>query len=793
MKNIITITIALLFVFNTFAQKKYEYDKVKVNEIRMGCDCSVSAKEGDVEKYGLIKAYKSSKNVRLYGWLSYETGKPVIPFEYNEVEDFNHTLGTAIVMKKVDGKKIYGSINSTGEEVLSLKYRNLKRLREGFYSYVALDLSKSYIMKEDGGIIYTITKGSVEKTKRNIAPYFLVGRHGAYGFVNEEGKEVTPMVFYTNIDLEKITDDYIVCGAVTSNQYRYYKIGEGWLNEHTYDHAEQFDRKGQANFRRGSESGYLTKDGVEHTAFVNEEKAFEELLGSTYDAFGEEVNGYIRVKKNGLYGFVDNKGKLVVPTAYNKTFQFNEDPKIVGVDKDGKQGYINAKNEVIVPLMYDRIFEPKDGMILVGKNEKFGFYTVEGIKVTDVIFDEAESFTDGYASVAKGGTKMVLDKSGKTTILSNSSEGNKKNSIEINFAHTFNGEIRVKYMKFVHMGIVWDKYTGENRIFYSSNLYEYNFAGKSNWTIKKSQLTDIWDSKGEVRFQAISYFAGKDGEDGIMNMILAFNTYTGKAKIFKYNSDYGEFRVSSSSLKNSEYMSPKGGKVMWDCNVVYEDGEDPKFVYVKWNTLTGKNSLRDMGEDFSIDPEKDGEFMIAYDNGINNQSEYILYCTKSLRSYRKSHGWINIKENLNYTANSDANFSIDLALMNKANSDIYGSNEITAMVFDSKSLNNNVGLIGNKYQQFKRYTTLSIDKKKYADLVGEGGEIGMCLFSNTEDQRVEYLFWNKTTGKFKIFTYADHFTKFDNFEESIAVDENLLKVPAGTAANVTKGTAPVME
>lgn len=797
MYKLLFASVLILFGMGAIAQENISYDPERIKEIRQGCDCSIIDDKGDVEYYGLVRAYKNQDNgyaEKKYGWLSYKTGKPVIPFVYDKAQNFDGATKTAIVTNFVNDKKVSGTINASGEIILPIKYKGLRHLRDRYYYYYE---DKCFIINESGEMISKFVDGvstTYDVNKVNgAAPYFIFSKAGKDGLINENGVEVVPAVFEDNDVFMKYKREHdIICGTTKYGEKRYYKIGKGWLNEHIYQHAKPFDSNGEAKFQRDGISGYLTTDGEEHTTSVNKKAVVEALLKKTYDSYEEEVNGYTRVKKGIYYGFVDNTGKLVVPTEYYRTFQFVKGHKIVGVEKGGKQGYVTASNEVFIPLIHQRIFMPKEDMIKVKKDGKFGYYNISGKLIYDYVFESATDFTGGLADAVQNGKAVVLDKQGNIKSLVNEAGSDKSNAIEIDFGHTYNminPAVHKDKVVYAHFGIVWNKYTGENRIFYSRNLYDYDFKGKSNWKIKTSQLSEIWDTRGEIMFKAVPYFVKKWDDVKEYNRILAFNTYNGKAIMFQYNASKAEFVETSKDIKESPYKSPKGGKIMWGVSVVYEKGGEPSFTYYKWNTLTGKNSLKDLGDDFTIDPEVDGEFMIAFDSGVNDQSEYVLYTSKSFRTYRKSYGWENLKKKLSYST-LDANYTIHLALMKKASDDIYKATVKTAIIFDANSLNNDVGIFGNEHQTFEKYKSMNINKAGYEVLSKPGEEIGVCMFSNAEDVRIEYLFWNKTTGKFKIFSYSHHEKKFDDFKESLFVEDNLLKLPVGTAAKVTKGEAP---
>ena len=59
------------------------------------------------------------------------------------------------------------------------------------------------------------------------------------------------------------------------------------------------------------------------------------------DSFSERL---ARVVKNGKYGFVDKKGKIVIPLKYDNAGSFSEG--LAWVEKDGKEGFVDKKGKV---------------------------------------------------------------------------------------------------------------------------------------------------------------------------------------------------------------------------------------------------------------------------------------------------------------------------------------------------------------------------------------------------------------------------------------------------------------
>ena len=80
--------------------------------------------------------------------------------------------------------------------------------------------------------------------------------------------------------------------------------------------------------------------------------------------------GFSRVKKNGKWGFIDEKGILICEIKYEKVSSF-----IYGraaVKENGKWGFINKEGEPICEIKYDLIYSFKD--------EGFAYVYLDGKK-----------------------------------------------------------------------------------------------------------------------------------------------------------------------------------------------------------------------------------------------------------------------------------------------------------------------------------------------------------------------------------------------------------------------------
>jgi len=172
---------------------------------------------------------------------------------------------------------------------------------------------------------------------------------------------------------------------------------------------------------------------------------------ANYDYASEFSEGLARVGKNGKYGFVDEKGKVVVPIKYVAASNFNYGLAVVKtvdnqsffIDKTGKPfngnvyqdaksfsegmaavqdqyfnyGFIDPKGEVVIPNEYTVVSWFREGIAAVGKSENgktlYTYINKEGDKLTeDFEFEEAKDFQGGVGRVRKNGKFGLIDKFG---------------------------------------------------------------------------------------------------------------------------------------------------------------------------------------------------------------------------------------------------------------------------------------------------------------------------------------------------------------------------------------------
>jgi hypothetical protein len=106
------------------------------------------------------------------------------------------------------------------------------------------------------------------------------------------------------------------------------------------------------------------------------------------------------VSIDGKYGYIDQKGKLVLKADYAGGSRFSEGLAAVQLRKAERVGFIDETGNLVIPLQFDLADPFADGFAAVMKNRKWGYIDRTGQIVIPTTFDAAAHFADGSAAVA---------------------------------------------------------------------------------------------------------------------------------------------------------------------------------------------------------------------------------------------------------------------------------------------------------------------------------------------------------------------------------------------------------
>ena len=146
-------------------------------------------------------------------------------------------------------------------------------------------------------------------------------------------------------------------------------------------------------------SSYSTEPSC---AYINT-KGETIIPAGLWDESGSFSEGLAAVmNKQGKHGYINTKGEVVIPFEYDSWDFFVADH--ARIETDAGFGYIDKQgNTVIAPQYLEARYFNENGIAAVKGSDGWGFIDVNGVKLTELIYQYVESqFVDGLAEVQLG-------------------------------------------------------------------------------------------------------------------------------------------------------------------------------------------------------------------------------------------------------------------------------------------------------------------------------------------------------------------------------------------------------
>jgi hypothetical protein len=226
-----------------------------------------------------------------------------------------------------------------------------------------------------------------------------------WGLINFEGNVVVPFIFD---DMRGIQDDLI--WVMINNKIGFIDMEGNETVPIIYDSLSNF-YDGAALFSRDGVSGFVD-------AFGNEIVLPENWrVVSDSDFFSE---GLTAVENNGLLGFINKSGDLVIPFEYHfrytvpgplastvvARYDFIDGYAVVPINYrfyHYKYGVIDIEGNTVIPFIYNHIRLFSEGLAAAEIDGKWGFIDTQGNAVVPFDYDYVWNFSEELAWVMLDG------------------------------------------------------------------------------------------------------------------------------------------------------------------------------------------------------------------------------------------------------------------------------------------------------------------------------------------------------------------------------------------------------
>lgn len=294
-------------------------------------------------------------------------GSVTVPFEYDEIGDLYNNF---FIPVKAEGK--WGFVNQYFNTIIPCIYDEAEQYGHLNCFKVKKNNYWAFIFLQNDWH-YRITEFKYHGITRISNDLSIVRKGSKYGIIDDNFQEIVP-VLYDEIE------DYLY------NQKLKLKVGDKWgwayFDENLHYTLSPFLYEEFEDFSDGL--ALVKKNGM--YGFINEN--WDEVIPFVYEEAFPFLDGISSVKHNEKWGVIDTNGDTLIPFEYEKLVNFSWlGPSAIVASKEGKVGVVDRQNRVIVPFEYTTIF-PASNHLIVEKDGKKGLMNSEGNIVIPICCEE---------------------------------------------------------------------------------------------------------------------------------------------------------------------------------------------------------------------------------------------------------------------------------------------------------------------------------------------------------------------------------------------------------------------
>ncbi|WP_239635180.1 WG repeat-containing protein [Paenibacillus sp. H1-7] len=231
-----------------------------------------------------------------------------------------------------------------------------------------------------------------------------------FKLMDETGRIVTPKAYSF---ISSMKEGRAMFSDHQSSKYGYLDANGNEVIPAQYDEASDF-RNGKALVKvKDGEYALIGLDGRKLTTY-------------SYPFVGQPGDGLLPFQKeqNGRYGYISEKGDIVIQPAFTGAFPFQEGRAVVNTAEDykNKYGLINTKGQYVIQPGYNDIRQIGEKRVALGKairadqpyiGSVYAIADTDGKQLTDFVYYDVGDFHKGLASVNDRKQTFFIDPSGK--------------------------------------------------------------------------------------------------------------------------------------------------------------------------------------------------------------------------------------------------------------------------------------------------------------------------------------------------------------------------------------------
>ncbi len=321
------------------------------------------------------------------------------------------SIAQELVPYRVQSK--WGFSDVSGKLVIPARYDEVYKF---FNNYAQVVIKGKWGVIDPGGrIIVPVVYDQISQNEWNGRQFFTVGVGERHGLMNSAGKLIAP-VKYDELYVLPL-EDYAEATIVVNNVTKQF-----WIRQDGKVETKKPLPKPESGKREDPEGPGMPDKKIVIMPFNGYDQPYNRngkqgYLIAKYDKYDtippvyDELNPEFlsrevaAVKKDGRWGIVDTKNKLIIPFQYEGVCSVYSLSNLYACKKDGKCGIIRPNGEIVIPFEWDDLSFMQNGRWCTTRQQG-----KRGIIILDSV---PRIIPAKYESVITSFTDTYIDKKGK--------------------------------------------------------------------------------------------------------------------------------------------------------------------------------------------------------------------------------------------------------------------------------------------------------------------------------------------------------------------------------------------
>lgn len=365
--------------------------------------------------------------------------------------------------------------------------------------------------------------------------------------------------------------------------------------------------------------------------YINEKGKI--IIKPQFDYAASFKEGFAKVEIDNKYGYINEKGKIVIKPQYSDAYDFSEG--LAAVKLNNKMVYIDKNGKEVIDQGVTSPYGFSDGLAPVKHGEMIGFMNTKGKVVIPAVYKQVSDFSEGLAAVLVDQKYGFIDKSGKMII-----------KPQFDYAQDFKEElssvlINSKCGYINKEGKIVIKPVFDTADSFSEDMAAVCVADKFGYIDKKGNILIKPKYKAAQDFKEGLAWVNSEDTNGYIDKTGAVVIKLQKPGTIYPQSFSGGAAYISDEVKN--YYLNKDGSILW---------EEPSDIEIFKNVNLCKNIIR----------KNSGSEIIAYpqfkgmgDKSVQNKLNSFLNNKFGIEYNCESDETLNISYKLQYAENGIVN------------------------------------------------------------------------------------------------------------------------------------------